>query len=339
MGNMFRCTLASGGALILTVTSDSAFAGQTITCTDGTTTLTQICPSTSPYTVEFKIPNGGTWTISSGMTSTSVTIPSSAELHNIPNGSTITPTDDIQIWLHCANIWDKSYTTITQVLNDASTLQALIASSNAADYMARSTTWASDVTADQSAMSYIGLDDYCADALLADSTWLNAICNSTYFESILNVKVPTMTSNTTPSGTCFASSNDPNTTYFATWKAFDGNNGSAWACGTGKKSANLGYIFTSAVKIKKIFAKFRYDGSSENSITYKIEGSNDGNTWTDISSSTTKKLTQGMEETILGTLSNSDFTHFRISFTTTVAIDVSGSYVGGIYTLQFYGRA
>ena len=118
MANMFRCTLASGGALILTVTADSTFAGQTVTCTDGTTTLTQIFPSTSPYTVEFKIPNAGIWTISSGTNSTSVTIPSSAELHDIPNGSTITPTGGIQIWLHCANIWDKAYTTISQVLAD-----------------------------------------------------------------------------------------------------------------------------------------------------------------------------------------------------------------------------
>lgn len=85
MPNMFKCTLASGGALILTVTCDSAFAGQTITCTDGTTTLTQICPSTSPYTVEFRIPNGGNWTISgviSGTTvSESIYIPDSISLH------------------------------------------------------------------------------------------------------------------------------------------------------------------------------------------------------------------------------------------------------------------
>ena len=182
MANMFRCTLASGGALILTVTCDSAFAGQTITCTDGTTTLTQICPSTSPYTVEFRIPNSGTWTISSGTDSTSVVIPDAIELHSIPEGSTVLPTDNIQTWLHCANIRDKTYTTISQILSDASTLQALISSNNAADYMARSTTWASDITANQSAMSYIGLNDYCADALLANSTWLNAIGNSTYFE-------------------------------------------------------------------------------------------------------------------------------------------------------------
>ena len=97
MANMFRCVLASGGgALILTVTCDSVFAGQTITCTDGTTTLTQICPSTSPYTIEFKIPNGGTWTISSGTDSTSVVIPDAIELHYIPLSKRLRRLDSLE---------------------------------------------------------------------------------------------------------------------------------------------------------------------------------------------------------------------------------------------------
>ena len=75
---------SSGGGYELTVTCDSAFSGTTITCTDGTTTLTQTCPSSSPYEVVFEIPNGGDWTISGttgGHTvSTGVSIPTSAEL-------------------------------------------------------------------------------------------------------------------------------------------------------------------------------------------------------------------------------------------------------------------
>lgn len=75
---------SSGGGYELTVTCDSAFAGTTITCTDGTTTLTQTCPSSSPYEVVFEIPNGGDWTISGttgGHTvSTGVSIPTSATL-------------------------------------------------------------------------------------------------------------------------------------------------------------------------------------------------------------------------------------------------------------------
>lgn len=62
--------------------------------------------------------------------------------HTIPDGRTVTPTDDIQIWLNCANVWDKTYTTLAEVLADTDTLLALINSPNAVDYMVRSTTWA-----------------------------------------------------------------------------------------------------------------------------------------------------------------------------------------------------
>jgi hypothetical protein len=83
----FHCLIgggSSGGGYELTVTCDADFAGTTITCTDGVTTLTQTCPSASPYEVVFELPNGGDWTISgvvSGQTvSTGVNIPTSASL-------------------------------------------------------------------------------------------------------------------------------------------------------------------------------------------------------------------------------------------------------------------
>ena len=62
----FECIIDSGGetGISLTVTCTSDFADQTITCTDGTTTLTGTCPHTSPYQIVFYLPNSGTWTVS-----------------------------------------------------------------------------------------------------------------------------------------------------------------------------------------------------------------------------------------------------------------------------------
>lgn len=62
----FECILggAIGLNIPLVVTCAIDFAGLDITCTDGTTTLTQPCPSSSPYEVSFLLPNTGTWTIS-----------------------------------------------------------------------------------------------------------------------------------------------------------------------------------------------------------------------------------------------------------------------------------
>ena len=255
--NLFECTLSSGnGGFILTVTCNSVFAGATITCTDGTTTLTGTCPSSSPYTIEFEIPNGGTWTVSgvySGSTySKTITITDSVTLNPVPTGSTVTPTDDIQTWLHCGDIWDKNYTTISAVLADTTTLLALISSNNAVDYMARSTTWASSVVANSTAMTYIGSNNYCANKLLSNSTWLTSICNSTYFESVLTVKTPTMTSATTPSGS--ASSSSQYSADYAAWKAFNGvatrDANQSWQTPNGSNTNQwLEYDFPSSITV------------------------------------------------------------------------------------------
>lgn len=195
------------------------------------------------------------------------------ELNVIPTGSTVTPVNNIQTWLHCADIWDKSYTTIDQVLADAGTLQALIASTNAVDYMVRSTNFASSVCANANAMSYIGANNYCANTLLANGTWCNAICNSTYFKSVLTFKVPTMTGPNTPSGSASASS----ATSSAAWQAFDGIDGSypssnCWIYSA--KTATLYYSFPQKCKIYKYIIKAIQAGDRQIS-TCTISNSND----------------------------------------------------------------
>lgn len=336
----FHCLIgggSSGGGYELTVTCDAAFAGTTITATDGVTTLTQTCPSASPYEVVFAIPNGGEWTISgiiSGQTySASIDIPDSLELSSVPEGSTVLPTDDIQTWLACAGIKDKSYTTLNEVLSDSTTLLALMSNNNAVDYLVRSTTWANGITADSTAMTDIGANNYCANTLLSDSTWLNAICNSTYFESVLNVKVPTMTSNTTPSGECFGSSLwDANNTQY--YKAFDGNTSDGWLS-TNQINAYVGYKFTSKVKVfKAVVNNYPYDSSGFVRLrNFKIQGSND-NFVSDINDLATDEYPNQQSGLYSVTFSNnSEYQYYRLYI-----IDSYGGYLGA-KDVQFYGRA
>ena len=333
----FHCLIgggSSGGGLTLTVTCDSQFAGTTITCTDGTTTLTSTCPSASPYEVEFEIPNGGTWTVSgtiSGSTFTaSIDIPEELELHSTPDGSTVTPTDDIQTWLACGGITDKSYTTLNEVLADSTTLLALISDDNASDYLVRSTTWASGITADSTAMTDIGANDYCANTLRADSTWLAAIGNSSYFESVLNIKAPTMTDNTTPSGTCSGSSNYPNANsdYY---KPFDGNANTSWVPQPGVANGYIQYEFATAIIVNKIFFKAL-------------------NTYTDESTITTLEVKCGNTESSLETVAtyhpNAKAFELDESFVNSVSGTIcrialtynDGSKYVQIPTIQIYGR-
>lgn len=342
----FDCQIVQGGGgLILLVTCDPFYAGATITATDGETTLQATCPSSSPYTVEFKIPNSGSWTISgtvSGQTgSITVVIPDSATLiPPIPTGSTVTPVNDIQIWLHCANIWNKNYTTITQVLADASTLQALIASNNAADYMARSTSWASSVTANSNAMTYIGANNYCANKLLANSTWSNAIVNSTYFESVLTTKVPTMTSNTTPSGEAISGGID---TGYPNYYAFDGNDSTSFASSQTQSnfsSGYIGYLFTNSICVKRVKGIMNVVTSlSSTSIVVAIEASNDGTNWTTLKDAITINFsgaagTEMRTNIDISVNNTSYYRRYRVR-----GVSANSNVRLRSNTLQFYGRA
>ena len=336
----FLCNVGNGrgggdGAdLIVTCSPD--FSGSTITCTDGTKTFTQTCPSTSPYIVTFESIPTGTWTISgiySGQTfTTTITITDfDATLNTIPNGATVTPTDDIQTWLNCANIWDKAYTTISQVLNDGTTVTALIASTNAVDYMARSTTWASSVCANSSAMTKIGANNYCSNKLLANSSWSTAICNSTYFKSVLNTKVPTMTSNTTPSGT--ASATDHYSTNDA-YLAFDNNASTSWLSASTSATStdkSLMYDFGSQVLIKKAVISPLYDVNGAHVKDYSIDGY-DGSSWTSLASGTCPDA--DTDTTVIIPNNTTKYSKFRLRVTSFY----NGNYVC-VKQMQFYGRA
>ena len=332
----FECTIGGGGVgSTLTVTCYSGFAGLTIFITNGVDTYSDVCPSTSPYEVVFEGLANGTWTLSTVYNGTTYTeiveINLVTQFYPIPDGETATPTDDIQTWLHCAGIFDKNYTSIAQVLSDASTLQALIASNNAADYMARSTIWASSVCADANAMAYIGANDYCASALLSDNTWLNAICNSTYFESVLNVKVPTMTSNTTPSGVAFGSSYNTNNEYY---KAFA--SAGAWLSAIDATNNYVGYQFTEPMVLKKVVASFGVYLIP--SCVFTIQGSNDGSTWDNLGTIASDAGASSTKSVIV----NNDmaYSRLRIFCAHKIYSNTDPTWAGNcaLSRLQFYGR-
>ncbi len=311
---------------------DSSVGGSVVTIKDslGTTLGTVTLNGSGDGT--FDVGSAGTYTCSmiyGGQTMTqsvNVTQETTYSVSFIPTGATVTPVNDIQTWLHCANIWGKTYTTIAQVLNDASTLQALIASNNAADYMARSTSWASSVTANSNAMTYIGANNYCANKLLTDSTWTTAICNSTYFESVLNVKVPTMTSNNTPSGEVISEYLNP-VSGSESFKAFDGNSATYGAFGNQNVNTYLGYKFTNPVNVRKIVLGNDYF-SPPRMQKLKIQYSDDNSNWNDATNEL--NFSNGMN-----IIANNIGSHIYWRYNVTSTTD----HPNRITTIQFYGRS
>ena len=260
------------------------------------------------------------------------------ELSDTPNGATVTPTDDVQTWLHCANVWNKSYTTISEVVADTTTLNTLIANENANDYLVRSTTFATDICSNESAMTYIDLNDYCANKLLADSMWREAICNSTYFKKVLNVKVPTMTSDTTPSGV--ASGDSHTLSSYPAYKAFNGTNTDYLDCWYTQNSTSgwLQYQFSSAVAIAKIWMKNRAGTvGSYSPQTFKLQGSNNGTSWADLGSYVNNNDDAGAETSYIVDSYGTKYTYYRLNIS--LFHTFSGYNNGAIGQLQLYGRA
>jgi len=398
----------------------------------------------------------------------------------IPDGSTVLPTDDIQIWLHCANICDKSYTTLAEVLADTTTLSALISSNNAVDYMVRSTSWtkrepivpvmtsnttpagytasassydgtyepykafnddvnfgtiwrsasgepqwvqcefsepkvinkirfgnsngsggnyikgfkvygvnnstpteiysdtcvnhnatyienfeftnstkydgyrfevlSSYVTAahkvvlsalqfyspegicdSSTAMSYIGLNNYCANKLLADATWRTAIWGSAYKTSVLNVKNPTMTDNTHPSGVVFASS--VRSSSYDSWRAFDGNTSTIWQCYGIQVPQYLGYQFTSSAKLVGV----RMWLFGVRKATAKFQCSNDNVTWVDVTEDISINVTANQWIDYIFTKNISDYSYVRIYFSTIDNFDGANRFMD-VGEMDIYGR-
>lgn len=399
---------------------------------------------------------------------------------DVPDGKTVTPVNDVEIWQQCAGIANPTYTTLSGVLSDNSLLITLMASNNAVDYMVRSTDWATEqalvpamtsattpsgtvtssgewdsskaayrafdgnssnewqsnvsstpwiqyafpddvevysfavesiqssmsvfgtykgklqystdgsafvdvsnelsvpvrsttqkgtvtsfysgkywrlqttqnnyvdsgqnrtiltgiqfysaaIPLNANAMTAIGLYNYCANTLLADETWCNAICNSAYFESVLNAKVPTMTSGTAPSGRVLVSS-EGSQTYEKGYLAFSDASG-YWAS-TGGATQYIGYMFTSAVSVHKVTYLNR--PSIAGPKVAKFQVSADGTTWTDIGDFPNCSTAN---TTYTATYTNSTkCAYFRIYITQSNYTYASIQY-SLAQRIQFYGRS
>ena len=333
----FECTtgMGAGGGATITVTYSSSFYNKTMTCSNGTKTYTKT--TTSSGSTEFKVSDGGTWTITCNGTSVSVYVTLAYTTSMKPDGSTVTPINDVQIWLKCASI-NKNYTTVNQVLADATTLLGLISDNNAVNYMVRSTSFASSICSNATAMTDIGANNYCANTLLANSTWCTAICNSTYFESVLNVKVPNMTSNTAPSGVVSASSVYQSGSDFPAWKAFNSTEAKGYVPNASDSTPWIQYDFGSSVQVNRVYTKGLGGSATTVIYTAKLKGSRDNfvSDTHDIASSITVEYNgYGTAPHYFNIPNVSGYRYIRLAFTNTT----TGAYTTGQgMKLQFYGR-
>ena len=310
------------------------------TCTLSATGQSTQTADTNPYT--FTVHAAATYTITAtdggDTASDTVTITTdgqseSVTLSFVPDGSTVTPTDDIQTWLACGGVTGKSYTTLNEVLADTSTLYTLIyGNNNANDYLVRSTTWASDACSDSNFMTYVGANNYASNTLLADADWLEAIVDNLALAdgTVLNVKNPVMTNNTTPEGECFANNSHAS---YPPYKAFDGDTSSLWETNrVGTIGDNVGYDFGTSKKIYVVAVTSRYYSASDPSVVnYKVQGY--GSDWVDVTDTLSWGATTGVQ-TKKHIITSGNYQKMRIYNLS--SFPNSGPFA--IFEMQIYGR-
>ena len=190
-----------------------------------------------------------------------------------------------------------------------------------------------DIVKDQDAMSLIGKYDYCSNALLSNATWAEAIGKSEYFEEVLNVKVPKMTSNTTPVGEASASSVFGN---YQPYYAFSGEGDTStehrWFSNAGMPQW-LQYRFDNPVVVNCIRLLSSNVGGPK---TSKIQGSNNGVDWDDLCDVPNCSSAQTWYDVQFN--NKNSYQYYRIYITSSEYMS-NGEYYTIIQTLQFYGRA
>lgn len=153
-----------------------------------------------------------------------------------------------------------------------------------------------------------------------------------FYGTQLKALVPPMTSNTTPSGEAFASSEYSSSA--AAWCAFDGDDTTHWYSNDAKNTtfANIyiGYKFVKATKCNVAYIKTKTDVSS---ITFTIQGSNDGSEWSDL----TEELTINAPIDNFIMFNNDNYYKmYKFNIISQKLSTASASSGGRILTLQFY---
>lgn len=148
-----------------------------------------------------------------------------------------------------------------------------------------------------------------------------------------NPLIPTMTSNTTPSGVVSASSVYSNT--YAPYKAFDGNLATGWYCAWLNTGNWLSYQFPNPVKANRVSIYIVDSGVYTTTFTVKIQASNDGSNWTDVSGDLVVEKTKTTSYFDLST--SAKYLYYRVYIVNGSSTAGYSNAIEGI-NVQLYGR-
>lgn len=289
MGGWFHCVVieggSGGGGATLKVTCNERLAGGTIYCSLGTSySYAALCPSVSPYVVNFNIPVEGTWVVSGTATDGSGVV--FEDDIDITLGYNVSFTFSWQMWASEGGLDLDDYDTLDELLADEKAIRKLFTKHASVDYIAEQTVVNANlrkIIYDDYCAKWINNRDYAFDTMYANAT-IKAVMDEAdkygYGEWELVPQVPVMTSDTAPYGTAFADS-ESTTEAQKAWNAF-----SADPTTQAKKSSSsvgpsrIGYIFKEPIEIRGFLYAYKAN-TTINTRTITLQYSDDGSTWID----------------------------------------------------------
>lgn len=313
-------TVASNDTSVATASiSDDTITIESVNNTSGSTTITVSVASSTNYNA----------------TSKTISVTAAFTM----DGETATPIDDVQTWLKCdstgrAMQQGSDITTLAEVIANSDILGYLMSDESAMQYLTRSTGFAEEGCASETFMTALGASSWVDETILNSDLWCSAICDSTYFENVLNVKVPTMTSNNQPCGEVIYSTYQSG---YEPYKCFDDNFDTIYYTkGGSSENSYIGYKFTEPTRIIKVIfstTDVRYEYLPK---VGRIQASNDGFI-TDIHNLLEFEENSTIANRVYNLNNTNKYLYYRVYCDVTF-IDEYGNWNMGMNTLQFYGR-
>lgn len=330
----YEFTLAFWSATV-NIIGDSVFGGDTVTITDSTTALvgtvvlnasgTGVFNATYPDTYKFSVTHGGeTMEVSLAVTQETTY---NVEIHSGLN---------YQAWLNAGRV-SKSFSSLDDVLADEQTLRQLFLVHDAVDYVAsqRVNNDLTKIFNTDLAAKWINNSDYALDTFYAVAdikTVMDTADKYGYGEWCLMPQVPKMTSNTDPRGEAFS-----NVVYgsgYEAYKAFDGDDATAYSSPRNTATVKLGYKSTNPICVRKVRLLMPQESDQSTVSTVVIQGSNDNSVWEDIK---TETINSNVFNDYIDCSDNTDYyLYHQAVFTVTI---VDNSHELYVRTLQFYSYA
>ena len=248
-----------------------------------------------------------------------------------------------RLWATAGGIPINQYDSLPQLLADEAAVRRLFIVHDAVDYMcenANSTQNQDLITIINNGLcaKWANLNDYALDNMEADAVLSDLMDDADLYgygeliedngDYVPKGNVPIMTANSAPYGEAFANSSMTSLSRYP-YKAFDNDPTTIWMVNT-ESTGYLGYKFTNPVCVKRVY--FRKDTASPNRWQeYKIQASNDGTNWTDLTETLSTETNVG-EYTI--SVNNSNYYLYYRAYCS----KTSDNGQPALYTLQFYGR-